>query len=235
MHSKLEQDRLHVAVDALILTEVEGKLNVLLSRRKDPPCEGCWSLPGRLVGLEESAEEAVANLLQEMLPVQSAYQEQLFTFTDVRRDERGRVISVAYLVIVPSMRLQTALAGSGSSLRLFSVATGEDALALDGEGIRLTGSDLAFDHGQILTVCVGRLRGKIEYTDIGFPFLNEPQAFALGELQRVFEAVLGRQMDASNFRRFVAARYESTGRIEQTDMAGRGRRGRPAALYRWIG
>ena len=76
-----------------------------------------------------------------------------------------------------------------------------------------------------------RLRGKIDHTAIGFRFLEDPQAFSLGELQTVFEAVLGEAADSSNFRRTILNRYARDGRLEQTDQEKRAR-GRPAALYR---
>ena len=77
-----------------------------------------------------------------------------------------------------------------------------------------------------------RLRGKIDYTEVGFHFLNDRNAFSLGELQTVFEAVLEEKQDSSNFRRDIRKRYEEKGRIELTDRENGKRRGRPAQLYR---
>ena len=67
MHESLSQGQLYVTVDMLILTVKEGRLNLLLSRRKDAPYAGRWALPGRFVGVDESAETAVRKLLDEML------------------------------------------------------------------------------------------------------------------------------------------------------------------------
>ena len=232
MHDSLRQDQLYVTVDLLILLVREGKLNLLLSRRKAVPYAGRWALPGRFVGQDESAETAVRKLLREMLPMTDTYLEQLYTFTEVNRDPRGRVLSVAYLVIVPWKRLQPLLDAGSISFHRFEVAEGEEGLRLTGaEGTVLIGSDLAFDHGRMIETGVLRLRGKIDYTDVGFRFLNDPRAFSLSELQTVFEAVLGRKLDDSNFRRFIRSRYEETGRITATDRAEKQGRGRPAALY----
>ena len=107
----------------------------------------------------------------------------------------------------------------------YSVAFGED-------GTVLISSDLAFDHGRIIETGVTRLRGKIDYTEVGFHFLNDRNAFSLGELQTVFEAVLEEKQDSSNFRRDIRKRYEEKGRIELTDRENGKRRGRPAQLYR---
>ena len=232
MHRELEQDRLYVTVDLLILTVREGRLNLLLSRRVSAPYEGRWALPGRFIGLDESAETSVNRLLEEMLPIRNAYLEQLYTFTDVNRDPRGRVISTAYLVIVPWGPLKALMAEKALAFRCFQVS-------MNGRGLRLTGDggdalipgDLAFDHGRIIETGVARLRGKIDYTEIGFRFLENPGAFSLSELQTVFEAVLDETVDSSNFRRAIFGRYERTGRLTQTDQEERRGRGRPAALY----
>ena len=95
----------------------------------------------------------------------------------------------------------------------------------------LTGGDLAFDHGKIIETGIRRLRGKIDYTEIGFRFLANMGAFSLSELQNVFEAVLGEKIDKSNFRRTIINRYEKTGKLKQTDLPVRRGQGRPAALY----
>lgn len=236
MAEVLRQDQVFVSVDLLILTVREGRLNLLLSRRTGPPFEGRWALPGKLVEREDSAEAAALKLLREMLPMRDAFMEQLYTFTALNRDPRGRVISIAYLAAVPWARLSQLLPPDGQGPRLFGVSLTGGILALDdGEGLRLTAGDLAFDHGLIIETGVQRLRGKIDYTDIAFRFLNDPRAFTLGELQTAFEAVLEKTVDGSNFRRTIQSRYEETGRITQTDRTESPRkrgRGRPAAIYR---
>ena len=240
MHEVLAQDRLFVSVDLLIMAVRDGRLKLLLSRRTRPPFAGCWALPGRLVGLEESAETAARRLLEEMLPLRGAFLEQLYTFSELNRDPRGRVISVAYLALAPWERLEEALSPGTSSMRGFDVRLDGRGMALTGEGgVELTGGDLAFDHDRIIETGVRRLRGKIDYTDIAFHFLNDPRAFSLSELQTVFEAVLDRSVDGSNFRRMIQNRYEEAGLIEHIGADGaepsqRRRRGRPAALYRMV-
>lgn len=234
MHSTLVPDQLHLSVDALILTVRSGKLTALLSRRSHPPFEGMWALPGRLVGLTESAEEAAQQLLAEMLPGVNAYSEQLYTFTRPQRDPRGRVASVAYLILLPWETLQPSLTQPGVTLRCFTIDHAPAGLQLvaDNSAI-LSPADLAFDHGAILQTGVTRLQGKIDYTDVGFHLLKDMQAFSLSELQTIFEAVLNQTLDASNFRRGILAKYETTGRITQTDVIKRQGRGRPAVLYRF--
>ena len=234
MHESLNRDQLYVTVDILILTVRDGKLQLLLSRRNDPPYEGRMALPGRFVGMEEYAETAVRKLMAEMLPAEEPFIEQLYTFSEVNRDPRGRVISMAYLVIVPQHRLEEALAREGNTMKPYTASLRQGGLALEGEdGEALIGSDLAFDHGRIAETGIRRLRGKIDYTDIGFRFVNNPAAFSLSELQTVFEAVLDTALDKSNFRRQILTRYERSGRLWQTAADGKSGRGRPAVIYRF--
>ena len=227
MHGGLEPGRLYVTVDLLILTVREGRLNLLLSRRVNPPFEGKWALPGRFVGLGETAEETARGLLQEMLPVEDAFLEQLYSFSEVDRDPRGRVISMAYLVIIPWERLEN----TESSFRAFRVSMDAEGLRLEAEGETLGRDDLAFDHGRIAESGIVRLRGKIDYTDIGFFFLPDPGAFSISDIQTVFEAVMDQALDTSNFRRWLRMRYERSGRLTQTAQSETRGRGRPAALY----
>ena len=232
MHDHLNASELYVTVDLLILTVKAGRLNLLLSRRVAPPYEGCWALPGRFIGLDESAETTASKLMKEMLPVSDAFYEQLYTFTDLNRDPRGRVISIAYLVIVPWHRLEPLMRDDRLSFRCFRVQLRGNDLRLPGEkGKDLVPGDLAFDHGRIVRTGILRLQGKLNYTDIGFRFLENPASFSLSELQTVFEAVLDEKLDSSNFRRLILGRYEKTGRMKSVDRAEKQGRGRPSTLY----
>ena len=223
-----------VAVDILIMTVRNGRLCIMLARRTQPPCQGQWALPGRFVALDESAEQTARQLLREMLPVE-AYFEQLYTFTEPQRDPRGRVVSITYLVIAPWQRLEAALSESAVLPHCFELELESGQLRLTGEGGEaLTGDELAFDHGAIVRVGIERLRGKIDYSTIGFHFLEDKQSFSLSALMNVYEAVLARSIDNSNFRRAILTRYEEKGIIAQTDKAQKNRRGRPAALYRLL-
>lgn len=231
MHPSLKQNQLYITVDIMIMTVRKGRLLLLLSKRKDPPYADHWALPGKLVEQNETAEAAVRRLLEEMLPGPEPYIEQLYTFTGVDRDPRGRVISLTYLVCVPWAKLQPFL--PSSTFHCFHLTSEEERLSLkDENGDMLQEQSLAFDHGHIIRTGLTRLRGKIDYSEIGFSFLEDPQAFSLSELQNVFEAVMDSALDASNFRRFIRTRYEKSGRIQLIDKEEKRGRGRPANLYR---
>jgi 8-oxo-dGTP diphosphatase len=176
-----------VTVDVVIFSLRNWELNVLLIRRGIPPFEGRWALPGGFILEGESLEAAARRELEEETGVRDVYLEQLYTFGDVDRDPRGRVVTVAYYAL---------LTGETSSLR-----AGTDAGAASWMPARKH-PPLAFDHEQILAYALERLSNKLEYTTVGFQLL--PKKFTLRQLQRVYETVLGRPLDKRNFRRKMA-------------------------------
>jgi 8-oxo-dGTP diphosphatase len=207
-----EHPRPALTVDVVIFTLREEQLNVLLVRRARPPFQGYWALPGGFIEMNEPLENAAARELEEETGVQDAYLEQLYTYGDPGRDPRGRVVSVAYFALLPKNALARAKAGS-------------DATQLGWFPVDAT-PELAFDHGQILTYALRRLRYKLEYSAVGFQLL--PDSFTLSELQHTYEIVLGEPLDKRNFRR----RILQAGIIEPT-LQVRSGEGRPAKLYRY--
>jgi 8-oxo-dGTP diphosphatase len=199
-----------IATDVAIFTIDRGELKVLLIQMKKAPYEGEWALPGGLIRPGESLDEAAARNLREKTGVKNAYLEQLYTFGEVGRDPFGRVVSVAYFALLPSANLSLATTADYGEVAWFSV-TRPPALA--------------YDHGAMLKVALERLRAKIEYTNIVYGLL--PGEFTLGELQKVYETILGRQLDKRNFRKKILelAIVRPTGRMKKAGPM------RPAALY----
>ena len=240
-----------VTVDILIFTVSDKKLRLLLIRRNEHPYLGKWAIPGGFLKMDESADEAAACRIREEAGVENVHLEQLYTFSAGDRDPRTRVISIAYLVTVPAGKLHF-LAGTGAEeAALFSIdgITGEsvgeqpetmesraaESMILTGPGGELiTGSDLAFDHAGIIRTAVQRMRGKLDYTDLAFGFLEDPNSFTLTELRLIHEAILDRSLDIGNFRRTIKREYEASGRIAEQGLE-KGCVGRPAMLYSFIG
>lgn len=176
-----------VTVDLVIFALRDGELQVLLIQRGVPPFRGRWALPGGFVTRGESLEDAARRELVEETGVADVYLEQLYTFGEPDRDPRGRVVTVAYYALV------TGEAGPP--------VAGTDAGAATWMPARAH-PPLAFDHERILAYALERLANKLEYTTVGFQLL--PRKFTLTQLQRVYEAVLGRALDKRNFRRKIA-------------------------------
>lgn len=218
-----------LAVDVVLLTVVDDGLRTVLIQRTGQPQRGAWSLPGGFVHIDESLDAAAQRVLATKVGTGDMYIEQLYTFGDVGRDPRTRVISVTYYALVDSERL--AVIGAGRSERRSLLArvrsdpgTG-DARALDEDGAPLS---LAFDHGHILTAAIGRIRGKLDYAPIGFELL--PETFTLLALRRVHEAILDRPLNKDSFRRTVLDR----GLVEPTGVRATGLGHRPPELYRFV-
>lgn len=200
-----------VAADAVILTVIDGELAVALVERSEEPWEGGLALPGGFIAADEDADAAVARVISEEIHLESAHLEQLKTYSGVDRDPRMRVISVAFVALLPTPEVS---AGNRvSSVSFVPVSTVSDL-------------DLAFDHNVIVADAVERVRSKFEYSTLATTML--PEVFTLEELRRLYEGVWGVELDAPNFRRKVLG---TCGFVLPTGETRRGGRGRPAALY----
>jgi 8-oxo-dGTP diphosphatase len=222
-------ERPSVTVDLVLLSVRDGALHALLMRRTQPPAEGRWALPGGFVRIDESLDEAARRVLHEKAHIASAFLEQLYTFGAIERDPRMRIITVAYYALLPAARFAKALEQSDELALAKVVAawkgeTGGRAEAFAADGARLA---LAFDHADILGLAVKRLRGKLDYSQVGFELL--PPQFTLRALQDVHEAILGVRFNKPAFRR----RMLDKGVLEPTGLREQGVTFRPAELYRF--
>jgi 8-oxo-dGTP diphosphatase len=177
---------MRVTVDIVIFTIHSGSLRVLLVKRAAPPFQDQFAIPGGFVLDGENLDQAALRELREETGVADVYLEQLYSFGDVERDPRGRIITVAYFALI----------STGHPLKAGTDASEADWWPMD----RLP--SLAFDHDKILAYALERLRNKLEYTTVGFQLL--PEKFTMTELQEIYEAILGKRLDKRNFRRKLA-------------------------------
>ena len=212
-----------VTVDVAVLTVRERRLHVLLVERGAEPWRGAWALPGGFVKQNETLDEAAARELREETGVDaSAHLEQLHAYGDPDRDPRLRVVTVAYLAVLPEVR---AIAAGTDAARAELVPVDE----LLG---RTPSRRLAFDHELILADAVDRAREKLSSTSLATAFVG-PE-FTLGRLREVYEAAWGVSLDPGNFRRKVLATegfVAPTGRRVPPGPEG----GKPAETYRRVG
>nr|WP_319398171.1 NUDIX domain-containing protein [uncultured Carboxylicivirga sp.] len=179
-----EYPRPSVTTDCVIFGFDGFELNILLVERGIEPFKDQWALPGGFVKMDETTEECARRELAEETGVENLFLEQLYTFSDVSRDPRGRVITVSYFALIKSTA--------------FNLIGGDDASDAKWFPIDQVPS-LAFDHDRILRVAHDRLKGKIKYEPIGFELLEE--VFTIPQLLRLYEAILGIQIDRRNFNR----------------------------------
>jgi 8-oxo-dGTP diphosphatase len=204
--------RAALTVDCVVFGFDEGELKVLLIERALEPFKRRWALPGGFVRVDETVDDAARRELGEEAGLKDVFLEQLYTFGAVNRDPRERVVSVAYYALVKLAAHETKAATDAADARWFPISKM---------------SKLAFDHADILTTALARLKGKVRYQPIGFELL--PPEFTLSQLQHLYEAVLEMELDKRNFRKKVLG-FGLLVPLKETRMTGRHR---PAQLFRF--
>ena len=221
--------------------------SVLLVKRKNYPFKDKWCLPGGFVNMNETTEEAARRVLASETNLHNIFMEQLYTFDSVDRDPRTRVISVTYMGLVDKNKLDDTLYEDAS---WFNITSLEDDkyyhVTLDNGNEQLKyvikkvlkekttdryyfeiekNDGLAFDHPRAITAGMARLKNKITYTDIVFNMMGE--YFTLGELQQVYEVILGKKLLDPAFRRIIADK------VVKTDKVKTGEGHRPSVLFKY--
>jgi 8-oxo-dGTP diphosphatase len=207
----LDQTHAYVAVDVIVFTVDEQCLKALVVKLGQGPFAGRWAFPGGLVGIDEPLDSAARRELTAQTGLDNLYLEQLRTFGDPNRDPRARVVSTAYFALAPYKAVGRA-GGKYAEVDWFPV----DRLPR-----------LAYDHNRMALCALDRLRAKLQYTNIVYGLLSEQ--FTLGELQDLYEIIIGRPLDRRNFRRKIFA----TGLLKALSAQRRGPH-RPAVLYSFI-
>ncbi len=202
-----------LAVDIVCFRVVEGKLEILLGKvvSDNNVYKNMWAHIGGLIEVHETAEQAVDRLLLDKAGIKNIYKEQLYTFSGVDRDPRGRVVSVSYIALMNPNEVQ-------------------DLEKAQVENVWKSLNNipkLGYDHDEITKVAIERLKSKIIYTDIAKHFM--PDEFTLSDLQKVYEAVLGEGMDKRNFRK----RILSLNILKDTKRTIKKGVMRPASLYKF--
>ena len=226
------------------------KMSILLVKREDYPYKDKWCLPGGFVKVDENLDDAPTRILKEETNVDDIYLEQLYTFGGVNRDPRMRVVSTSYMALIDKNRLNNNLnknacwfdvisyeeknnlveiiLDNGQTTIKFSVEKTLRERTTDRYNFNILRNDaLAFDHPLAILAGIERLRNKIEYTDIVFNMM--PELFTLGELQKVYEVILGRKLLDPAFRRIIA------NKVEKTECMKTGGGHRPSVLFRYKG
>ncbi|MBB3051236.1 8-oxo-dGTP diphosphatase [Prauserella isguenensis] len=206
-----------LAVDLVIFTLRHSQLQVLLVERGIDPYRGRAALPGGF--LNNDSEDLLAAAHRELdeeadLDAARLHLEQLGTYGAADRDPRGRVVSVAYLAIAPHLPEPTAgTDAAGAAWRPVDAITSGEL-------------PLAFDHDVIIADGIERARSKLEHTPLATAFC-EP-TFTISDLQQVYEAVWGVDLDPRNFYRKVQKVPDF---IRPVDAERRVTKGRPARLF----
>lgn len=200
-----------IAVDSVVFGYQNSSLYVLLIQQKFGSQNSYWALPGGLVKDDESLLAAVKRELKEETNVEVNYLEQLYTFgDDISRDSRNRVVSVAYFALVDPAKLN-----------LIADTDADNVAWVKINNI----PNLAFDHNEMITKAIHRLKAKLVYKPIGFDLL--PEKFMFSDLENLYTTILEKEIDRRNFRKKLL----SFDIIEETDDYSNKKSGRPAKLF----
>ena len=227
----------------------EKKFSLLLVKRDTYPYKDMWCLPGGFVKIDEDLDKAANRVLYNETNIKDIYLEQLYTFSNPKRDPRMRVISSSYIALVDKRRLDGKISSNASWFDIHLIEDDKGYfVTLDNgiEEIKFTVSKtlkehttdrykfkieknnkIAFDHPLVIISGIERIKNKAEYTDIVFNMM--PDLFTLGELQQVYEVVLRKKLLDPAFRRIIA------NKVEKTEKMKTGGGHRPSVLYRYKG
>ena len=201
----------YVGIDCIIFGFNEGELNLLLLKRNFQPAMGEWSLMGGFVQQGESVDNAAKRVLAELTGLENVYMEQVGSFGEVERDPGERVISVAYYALININEYDRELVHQHNA---YWVNTNKFP-------------PLIFAHPQMVKQARELMQQKASTEPIGFNLL--PKLFTLSQLQSLYEAIYGEQIDKRNFRKRIA----EMDYIEKTDKIDKTGSKRGAALYKF--
>ena len=206
-----EHAKVWVSVDCIIFGFDEGKLKVLIGRRKMDPGRGEWSLYGGFVASDEDIDQAAHRTLYELTGLRNIYMRQVGAFGKVDRDPGERVISIAYYALI-------------------NVNDYDERLRQE-HGVQWVDIEdiptLYSDHNEMVKKARKLMKEKIKNEPVGFRLL--PDLFTLTQLRRLYEVVYGEQLDKRNFRK----RIKDMDFIEKTELIDKTSSKRGAFLYRF--
>ena len=204
-----EHSQVWVSVDCIVFGFEKNKLKLLVGRRQMDPGRGEWSLYGGFVKTNESLEDAASRVLQDLTGLKKIYMQQIGAFGAIDRDPGERVISVAYFALI-------------------NVNDYDDQLRKE-HGVEWVSIDdvpqMYSDHNEMILQARRMMQNMIRTEPISFQLL--PTLFTLTQLQRLYEAVYGEEIDKRNFRK----RIKDMDFIEKTDQIDKKNSKRGAYLY----
>lgn len=206
-----EYSQVWLSVDCIIFGFDESKLKILIGKRKMDPGRGEWSLYGGFVAGDESVDEAAARTLYNLTGLRNLFMRQVGAFGKVDRDPGERVVSIAYYALIN-------VKDYDDNLRKMHDVEWVDINAIP---------QLYSDHNEMVDKARKLMQQKLAHEPVGFRLL--PSLFTLTQLQRLYEAVNGEELDKRNFRK----RIKEMDFIEKTELIDKTSSKRGAYLYRF--
>ncbi|MEW6652773.1 MAG: NUDIX domain-containing protein [Bacteroidota bacterium] len=187
MSHKLKDVIRNVSIDCVIFGFEKNTLEILLVKRARQPHQGKWALPGGFIKKRELIDDAANRILFETTGINNIYLEEIAVFDGVDRYPYWRVFTIGHFALI--------------STENYSLSTGIDTTEVKWFRIDEL-PKLHFDHNKIIEVALTKLRTRVRYRPIGFELL--PDKFTLPQLQKLYEAILGKNLDKRNFRKKIS-------------------------------
>ncbi len=205
------KEKMYVATDCIIFGLHEGKLKLLVFKRKVEPLSGEWSLIGSFVRLDEDLEVAGQRVLHEATGLENVFMQQLKSYGKKDRDPGYRCISVAQYALIRIDDYNEQVVEEHGA-KWFEI---DDLPAL------------ILDHDLMVQDALRQLRQNARYQPIGFELL--PEKFTIPQLQLLYEAIYQKELDPRNFRKKVF----SFNVLEKLDEKDKSTSKRGAFLYKF--
>ena len=206
-----EHSKVWLSVDCIIFGFDDEKLKILIGKRQMDPGRGEWSLYGGFVASDESVDEAATRTLYELTGLRNLFMRQVGAFGNVDRDPGERVVSIAYYALIN-------VKDYDEQLRKEHGVEWVDIEAIP---------QLYSDHNEMVRKARKMMQQKLAQEPVGFRLL--PSLFTLTQLQKLYEAVNGEELDKRNFRK----RIKDMDFIEKTSLIDKSGSKRGAILYRF--
>lgn len=255
-----EYEKLSMTTDILLVSISSKKqtnyrktskkmMSILLVKRDEYPYKDMWCLPGGFLNPKtETLGDCAKRVLKKETNLSDIYLEQLYTFSELDRDPRMRIVSTSYIALVDKNKLTENINEKASWFDITLLEEDEKKvdIVLDNEEETISftikktlkekttdrykyttikNTKIAFDHPIVILSGIERLKNKINYTDIVFNMM--PKYFTLGELQQVYEVIQNKKLLDPAFRRIIADK------VEKTDKVQTGEGHRPSALFKY--
>ena len=206
-----EFQKVLLSVDCIIFGFDNNKLKILIGKRNMDPGRGEWSLYGGFVRNDESLDEAAHRTLRELTGLRNIFMRQVGAFGNLDRDPGERVVSVAYYALI-NVKDYSERQRKHHGVEWINI---EDI------------PQMYSDHNNMVVKARKLMKQKIKTDPVGFELL--PELFTLTQMQRLYEAVNGEELDKRNFRK----RIKDMDFIEKTELIDKTSSKRGASLYRF--
>lgn len=181
------QEKIHLAVDCIVFGFDQGRLKLLVFKRLVEPLRGQWSLIGSFVKNDENVGRAAERVLRELTGLGDIYLKELKCYSAIDRDPGDRCVSIAHYALI-------AIEGREVQAMNESEACWFDVAALP---------ELLLDHNRMVEDALQVLKIEARRQPIGFELL--PDRFTMPQLQSLYEAIYGKELDSRNFRKKVTS------------------------------